>query len=305
VKKFIAGIILGVAQNVGSPVLRFVRHLLPVPVKLALSRIVTEHVGIGENYIVAGNGLKFTPLKDTVFLHVLMEGFYEKAISDITAKLIRIGDVVVDVGANFGWYTLLMCEAVGKEGKVFSFEPNKRMFEVLSKNITLNSFESSSVAKQIGIGASKGIAQLNAIEGEYGLAHVLNDEDIAHADLKDIQEIHIETLDDLLAKDEGSIAYVKIDVEGFEPFVFLGGRKILESANPPILQVEFNAEALQQRGTNVANNFVNYLNKMDAHIFAGQSGNLVRKTTIDLSANHDLFIFPKKGKYSDRCPIKT
>jgi FkbM family methyltransferase len=299
-KKFFAKLVLKTAQGAGSGGLKIARRILPVWVKLKLSRLIAENVSMSEAPVIASNGLRFYPIKETVFLQVRMEGYYEKAISDITEKFIRRGDIVVDVGANFGWYTMLMCSAVGDVGKVFSFEPNRKMFEVLSKNIALNAFENRVLAKQIGIGEAKGVALLRATEGEYGLGHVLNAEDISDENSYNTQEIAIESLDDLFVNEVGNIAFIKIDVEGFEPFVFFGGQKILESQNPPILQVEFNADALRLRGTDVVDQFVEYLNKMNAQIYAGQSGKLVRKNVISSDENNDLFIIPKSGKFSKR-----
>jgi FkbM family methyltransferase len=299
-KKFFAKVVLAVAQNIGSPGLNLVRKVLPVSVKLALSHVVTNNIQIDAPFIEAGNGLKFMPIKDTVFLHVRMEGFYEKGISDITARIVRAGDLVIDIGANFGWYTMLLCKGVGPNGQVHSFEPNSKMFSVLTQNIALNDFQDRAFAKQIGIGSEKNVAHLSASEGEFGLGHIVNERELSTANSKDVQQVQIDMLDSLFASSVGRISFIKIDVEGFEPFVIKGGKAIFESENPPIIQIEFNSEALLEHSPETRREFVEYLNSMDADIYAGQTGSLVKIQSIRLGENADLFIFPRTGEYAGR-----
>jgi FkbM family methyltransferase len=302
-KKLFGTIILGVAKNIGSPGLKLVRRILPVSVKLALSHIVTSNVQLHEPFITAGNGLKFVPIKDTVFFHVRVEGYYERAISDITAKIVRAGDIVIDVGANFGWYTNLLCQQVGSTGRVHCFEPNAKMFPILKQNISLNKFEDRAIATQIGIGSEKSSARLAATDGELGLGHIVGEGEAEPYDRSEVQTIQIDTLDNLFGTYVGHISFIKIDVEGFEPFVVKGGKKVLESANPPVLQVEFNSDALKQHSAEVTSGFISYLNNMDTDIFAGQSGTLVKLDSVRLDENNDLFIFPRTGKFADRRPV--
>jgi FkbM family methyltransferase len=302
-KKIIGKIILRLSRSIGSSGLNLVRRVLPVSIKLALSHMVTDNLDAEEPFIVAGNGLKFIPIKDTVFLHIRMEGFYEKRISDITAKIVRAGDTAIDIGANFGWYTNLLCKQVGATGRVHCFEPNAKMFPILKQNIALNQFENWAVAMQIGIGSEKTLAQLSAADGELGLGHIVSENKRGSANSLKIQTVQIDTLDNLFATSVGEISFIKIDVEGFEPFVFMGGKKVLESDNPPVLQVEFNCDALKQHSGEVSRGFVDYLNAMDAGIFAGQSGTLIKIDTVHLDENNDLFIFPKTGKFADRRPV--
>lgn len=82
------------------------------------------------------NGLKFKVRAGTsdrnILNEVFIEDFYEKEFN------VKRGDVVVDIGANIGAFTIL---AAGKKaGKVYSFEPFKQNYELLKQNVALNSF---------------------------------------------------------------------------------------------------------------------------------------------------------------------
>ena len=56
--------------------------------------------------------------------HVLLDGYWEMWLTIFMCRHIQPGMVAIDVGANFGYYTVLMADLVGPEGHVFAVEPN-------------------------------------------------------------------------------------------------------------------------------------------------------------------------------------
>ena len=50
------------------------------------------------------------------------------------------GNFVIDLGANIGYYTCILAKLVGKDGKVFAFEPDPRNLKLLEKNIKVNEY---------------------------------------------------------------------------------------------------------------------------------------------------------------------
>ena len=87
---------------------------------------VNEH----KMYVYAGQYRKF-----------LSGQTYEKETTQVFSSLLNKGDVVIDVGAYFGYYTLLGARLVGEKGIVFAFEPNQQSYELLVKNIKLNGYQ--------------------------------------------------------------------------------------------------------------------------------------------------------------------
>jgi hypothetical protein len=63
--------------------------------------------------------------------HLIFQGFWEMWITAAMARFVRRGTTVVDVGANVGYYTLLLADAVGPQGRVVAFEPNPPIAEKL------------------------------------------------------------------------------------------------------------------------------------------------------------------------------
>ena len=70
-----------------------------------------------------------------------VNGFYEPEETELLRKIVRKGAVVVDVGANIGWYTLLSAHLAGENGKIIAFEPEPSSFSLLSKSVKRNGFK--------------------------------------------------------------------------------------------------------------------------------------------------------------------
>ncbi len=76
---------------------------------------------------------------------LLDKGYLGVGISNLLYKLIKPGQIVIDVGAEFGYYTLYLAELVGPSGRVFSFESNKKASSLLEKSIKLNNISNVSL----------------------------------------------------------------------------------------------------------------------------------------------------------------
>ncbi len=72
------------------------------------------------------------------FIHGCWLGWYEKPCVEFVASLIRPGMVAFDVGANVGYYTLLLARGVGPKGRVIAFEPNPTNVAFLKEHLRLN-----------------------------------------------------------------------------------------------------------------------------------------------------------------------
>jgi len=65
-------------------------------------------------------------------------GCHERSESRFIAHLVKPDWIVVDVGANIGYYTLLLSRRVGSQGRVYAFEPARSNYQRLMRNITMN-----------------------------------------------------------------------------------------------------------------------------------------------------------------------
>ena len=74
-------------------------------------------------------------------LRLSINGTYSEYETDVMKKIVKKGDVDLDLGANIGYYTLIFAKIVGKNGKVFAFEPDLTNFTLLKKNVEINGYK--------------------------------------------------------------------------------------------------------------------------------------------------------------------
>ena len=146
---------------------------------------------------------------------------YEPYETELILRQAKKGDVVVDVGANIGYYTVLLADKVGKKGKIYAFEPDLANFEILEKNIKANKLENI-VAIKAAVGSKQGKLKLYKSEENYGDHRLYGKE-------KGIEEVKIVKLDDVIKE---KIDLIKIDTQGWEPEVIEGAKKIIEKWKP-------------------------------------------------------------------------
>jgi FkbM family methyltransferase len=159
-------------------------------------------------------------------------------------KLLKSGDTFVDVGANFGIYSLLGARIVGANGKVFAFEPIPKLCALLRSNAQHNDLSALTV-NEMALGETSGMASLSlhADEGRSSL-RPMDGEVVGTIDVR------IATLDQEISPDL-TVSVVKLDVEGFELAVLKGATRIL-SRDRPVILFENNPDALLEAGASTA-----------------------------------------------------
>ena len=83
---------------------------------------------------------------------IAIRGTREEQLKYIIDREVGPGDVVLDIGANIGYYTIMLASRVGDSGRVYAIEPEPKNFELLRTNIELNGV--GSVVKAYWLGAS-------------------------------------------------------------------------------------------------------------------------------------------------------
>lgn len=151
-------------------------------------------------------------------------GSYEYSKQHLFAEKVGQGDVVLDIGAHVGFYTLLSSVLVGASGRVFAFEPVPRNLLFLKKHLELN-----------------GIANVTVIEAAVSnRSGVTYFEEKSQSSMGCISEtgnltVNTVTLDEMaMNKQIPAPDYIKIDVEGAEMSVLRGAQALLKNAHPTI-----------------------------------------------------------------------
>jgi FkbM family methyltransferase len=153
------------------------------------------------------------------------------------------GDVLVDVGANVGMYTIWAAKTRGT--RVFAFEPESQNYALLNRNILLNGLEKLVSAYCLAISDVAGLSQLHLSQfAAGGSCHSLGEKlDFKHQPMKPAfsQGCVSDRLDDLVAS--GVVPepdHIKIDVDGFEPKVIAGAQRIIAGTKLRSLLIEVN-----------------------------------------------------------------
>jgi len=168
------------------------------------------------------------------------KGVYELETTNVFKKNIRWGQVVLDVGTDIGYFTLLSAKLVGPSGKVFAFEPNPLSFSILKKNIQINNFENVFAVNK-AVADKKGELPFYL----HGPHSVLGYDRFSNPKTRTVVETV--RLDDFLGSNQ-RIDFAKIDTEGSDAKVLRGMKNLLMVNRDIKLVVEFYPILLERGG---------------------------------------------------------
>lgn len=169
--------------------------------------------------------------------------FNEQADCELFMALIAPGDVVIDVGANIGVYSLISALMVGKQGQVISFEPDTRSYQMLKCNVEQNKVDGPLYLSHFCLGDYNGITSFfeaaePCLSGTLATGRNL---------VKNVSDVPIKTLDTVLSElNVPRVSLIKIDVEGSEYKVINGAMGILEKSDA-ILLIEISPKNLHEQ----------------------------------------------------------
>lgn len=176
--------------------------------------------------------IEFTDVSAPLFYF----GNYEVEETNTICNNVKPYMIVMDIGANIGFFTLLMARLVGPEGTVHSFEPNPDIQRRLKENIKINPDLSDDRIKlyEMALGARNGKTTFYCpIIGHEGVGGIKNTE---RAPLEKTITVKVNTLDDFIIKNNiKKIDFIKMDIEGGELDVLKGADYTLNKIRPIIL----------------------------------------------------------------------
>lgn len=163
-------------------------------------------------------------------------GEYERAVTRTISLVVESGDVCLDAGANFGWYTTLLHQLSGPRGAVHAFEPVPKVFAGLGKNVGLLHDASNVHINNVALGDVPGTVEMHIFAGLPNGHTSLSA--MGRTDYS-IVETQMVTLDSYLEEQRpGDIDFVKVDIEGAELMLLKGATKLFEQKVPPIFMIE-------------------------------------------------------------------
>jgi FkbM family methyltransferase len=150
-----------------------------------------------------------------------------------TKKRLTPGCIVLDIGANFGAFSLRLATYVKQKGitgiQIHAFEPNPVVYTNYNANLELNpELKNIVTLYPIGLGSESAKKHFEYTDSNTGAGRVVQKNESADT-------IRIERLDDIVKNlNPGKIAFIKLIVEGFEPEVLKGGWETIKKYRPPV-----------------------------------------------------------------------
>lgn len=148
---------------------------------------------------------------------------WEGRVRALLRKHARKGSTVVDAGAHIGTHAVDLGRLLGPKGRVYAFEPQRKIYRELVENLRLNKVASRVIPLRFALGSANKVIEMNrATPGNEGGTAVGHGGDKAE----------VRTLDSFALQ---NISVLKIDVEGHETQLLLGAKKTIRTQHPVIL----------------------------------------------------------------------
>jgi len=210
------------------------RRLRPIRAfRRRLNNYVISHYKT--NYVELDGRKMFLDPKDSLRLS-LKE--YGKREMELVKKIVKKGVVIVDLGANIGFWTLVFAKMVGDEGHVFAFEPGPANFGILKKNVEINHFQNVTLIQK-AVSNKSGKTKLF-------LSYESNDHRIYNPnDNRQSVEIEMISLDEYFKNYDRKIDFIKCNIQGSDHVALLGMHEILKKSKSIKLVMELYPELLE------------------------------------------------------------
>jgi len=196
------------------------------------------------------DGLSIYHTEQPLVARWLAMGLYEPDTTRVLREFVKPGMTVLDVGANIGYFSLIAARTIGKNGRVWAFEPVPRMLEVLNSNVSNNALQGiiTVVPQAVSNAPGTTVMYVNAMASGwsslYGEASATLPPEILAQ--QERIEIACTTLDEWAAQhDWPPIDLIKMDIEGAEKQALEGMVQLSRRIAQLKLIIEFNVRTLQ------------------------------------------------------------
>ena len=228
-----------------------------------IKKLIPKKIKVGSSFL-------FLNPNDPVVSGAVFFNVYEKSESKFIKSICFKGMKALDIGANIGYYTTLISQIAGKNGKILALEPDPESYKFLSKTINSCKFKNilpfpiaaSDIKQKLPLFISKDNRGDNRLYQTDQLRKSI--------------EVNCLTIDELLIENNiSTLDLIKIDIQGYEPKVFKGMKKIIRNSDKLILLTEFWPKGILKAGEN-PKDFLITLRKMEFELFELKSnGSLI------------------------------
>lgn len=235
------GLCLKLIRLVGQ---RFPRNRLSMTLVYHVGdRLPLEPSEVHKARLVGGAHLNLR-LDEYMWRSIYLLGVHEPETTAFFRRWLRAGDVVIDVGANVGYFTCIAAKLVGRRGAVHAFEPNPEVSALLRASISTNGFDGWVTCNANAVGRSSGSAPLyiHPDPALTGWASLLK---YSWGSDERAVPVPVVTLDQYCAqKAIVRVRLLKIDIEGGEAELLRGASNLLRQVRPDAIVCEVQGNEL-------------------------------------------------------------
>jgi FkbM family methyltransferase len=182
---------------------------------------------------------------------LLVDGVMEQGLTNwlLKNRTNFRGKKVVDVGANIGYFTVLLACIVG-DGKVYAYEANPKVYDILMENIYLSQLQNTVVPFNRAVGDRTGITEFYVSKKYQGNSSLVEHTDryLEQFATDEFEEITVD-IEELNIYRNDEIELVKIDVEGAELDVFNGMCQLIINKKVKNIVFELNKNMLGEKSS--------------------------------------------------------
>ncbi len=188
---------------------------------------------VGRSYLVVENVNGFSMFVDRADRGIAQElrffRTHEPLASQLLSGLVKPGDCVLDIGANIGYYTLLLARLVGPSGEILAAEPHPGNFRLLCHNIWLNQVTNVRLV-QAALSDREGMAALYLSAASNW--HTLAEESQTGGKKVVVPTVTVDKLRELWGR---RVSFLRMDTEGYEGHILRGAERTLREDRPNIV----------------------------------------------------------------------
>ncbi|MEJ0005284.1 MAG: FkbM family methyltransferase [Steroidobacteraceae bacterium] len=187
------------------------------------------------------------PAADCITRHIYRLGSHEPHITRYLLDHVRLAenDVALDVGANIGWYSVILSRLSSPRAKIFSFEPDPTTYQLLTRNLEVN-VAHNVTAVNCALGEEAGYATLHQYKKSNNGRHSLLSTNFSGGTTV---RVPVDTLEAFWVRqglESRQLRFLKIDVEGFEYQVLRGAGDLLRRC--ACIHLEYSPDAFTAAG---------------------------------------------------------
>ncbi len=256
-------------------------------IEIDADRVVVTFHRFGMKFVCDQQNRRIAPIEGLNF------GLYEPNETEMVLRLMPTGGCFLDIGANVGWYSILVAKAA-PEASVYAFEPVPSTYQLLMENILLNNIGNIH-PHNFALGAE-----------EQQLEFFFHPENSDSASLVNILErpdaqklvVSVRKLDDVAASKDLKVDFLKCDVEGAELMVLRGALQTIER-DRPIIFLEMLRKWSSKFGYH-PNDIIDLLSAYGYHCFRLDTNSLCRQIQVDEQTTATNFFFLHTERHANQ-----